>query len=369
MEKHLWKEPLILNHNRVKRAYTGGKLLDQWQGIEPAADGQFPEEFLISTVEVTNPDRYPGEGLSQVTLADGSQLALRDIIASNPAAFLGEAYRGEVGGDLGVLARVGDPTVRHVIQAHPDTAHARTYLKSPHGKTEAWYIIQTRDMQDHRPFAYAGFKPGMTREGWKQLFLEQDITTMLAAMHKIEFKAGDMLLIEAGLPHALGPGSMFLEVHEPCDYTFRMEKKYLTGRVFSDEEIHYGIGLDRMLDGFHYDTYSYDQIKAKVLMQPRLIYSRPQAREYRLISHEQSGSFAVHKVETSVTYKASEDRGHRIAIVTQGFGFFCYAGGRKAVRQGQGIFLPAGIEELEFCSDGSQLEIILAYPPALEQRE
>ena len=65
MYKNLSKEPLILNYNRIKRAYTGGKLLDQWQGIEPASDGQFPEEFLISTVEVTNPDRSPGEGLSK----------------------------------------------------------------------------------------------------------------------------------------------------------------------------------------------------------------------------------------------------------------------------------------------------------------
>ena len=340
-------------------------MLDQWQGIEPATDGQFPEEFLISTVEVTNADRAPGEGLSKVTLADGCEIALRDIIARDPAAFLGDSYGNMVSGNLGVLARVGDPTVRHVIQAHPDSKHAHNYLKFPYGKVEAWYIIKTREMMEKHAYAYVGFKPGMTREIWKQLFEEQDIQGMLEAMHVIEFNEGDMLLIDAGMPHALGPGSLFLEIHEPCDYTFRMEKQYLTGRIFSDEEIHYGIGIDGMLDGFHYDTYNYQEILAKVLMKPRLINSTEHAKEYALITSENTDRFEVHKVETTGCYSVPEYDGHRIAILTKGFGSFKSAEGKKIVRQGQGVFLPAGVRELQICSNAHPMEVILAFPPLI----
>jgi mannose-6-phosphate isomerase len=239
MRASLWKEPLILNHNRVKRAYVGGRLLDEWQGIEPARDGQYPEEFLISTVEVTNADRYPGEGMSKITLDDGREATLKEVIAHDPAAFLGEAYAKAMNGELGVLARVGDPTVRHVIQTHPKQELANRYLDFPYGKDEVWYVIKTRQIDGETNFAYAGFKPGLTRQKWQALFEAQDIEGMLDAMHKLDgVREGDVLLIPAGMPHAIGPGSLFLEVHEPCDYTFRMERKYLTGRVFSDHEIH-----------------------------------------------------------------------------------------------------------------------------------
>ena len=58
------KIPHVLNLNRVKRAYIGGALLDQWQGLENPSDSNWSEEFLISTVEVTNEQKAAQEGLS-----------------------------------------------------------------------------------------------------------------------------------------------------------------------------------------------------------------------------------------------------------------------------------------------------------------
>ena len=73
-------QPVILGHNRVKRAYTGGKLLDQWQGIEPAVDSDMSEEWLISTVEVTNIDRSTGEGLSMNKTENGHTVSLKSTV-------------------------------------------------------------------------------------------------------------------------------------------------------------------------------------------------------------------------------------------------------------------------------------------------
>lgn len=57
-EIELAKIPHVLELNRIKRAYTGGKLLDEWQRLEHAEDGNMSEEFLISTVEVQTKIKY-----------------------------------------------------------------------------------------------------------------------------------------------------------------------------------------------------------------------------------------------------------------------------------------------------------------------
>jgi mannose-6-phosphate isomerase len=363
MQNKLAQQPWILNYNRIKRAYKGGMVLDQWQGIEPAVDGNYPEEFLVSTVEVTNLNRYPGEGLSKVTMDDGSILSLKEMIATDPAAFLGEDLSVICKQDLGVLVRIGDPAIRLVIQAHPDAECARNYLNSPTGKTESWYIVSCRDMKDEKAHVYAGFKPGITRKKWEDLFLTQDIPGMLDAMHKIYVSAGDTVLIEAGMPHAIGPGPLFLEVHEPCDYTLRMERNYLPDRTFTDDEIHYGIGFEKLFDCFHYEPYTYDELIAKIIMRPTLIRQTDCAKEIALITYKENDRFAVNKVETTGVYVPEPYQGHRIAVLVKGSGAFLYDGGRKAVKQGQGIFLPAGIEGLKFESGADGMEIIIGYPP------
>lgn len=359
----LINEPIILNNNRVKRAYIGGMLLDQWQGIEPAVDGNFPEEFLISTVEVTNANKEPGEGLSKTRLNDGSIVSLKEIVESNPEGFLGEKYYKVCNNDLGVLARVGDSVVRLVIQAHPDKECANKYLGFPNGKTEAWYIIKCREVGNDKPHLYAGFKPGLTREKWKELFEKQDIQGMLDAMHKIYIKEGDVIIVDAGMPHAMGAGSLFLEVHEPCDYTLRLEKNYLPGRTFTEEEIHYGIGYEKLFDCFHYDNYTEDEILKKTVIQPNLVKETDCAREYDLLTYEHTDRFAMKKIETTGEYCLEPFDGHRIAIITKGTGTLLFNGGSKTVRPGQGVFLPAGLKELEIIGGSGGLEVIVGYPP------
>jgi mannose-6-phosphate isomerase len=367
MDFKLHEEPIILNHNRVKRAYVGGKLLDEWQGIEPAEDGQFPEEYLISTVEVTNVDKYPGEGLSKVTLEDGSEVSLKEIIESNPSVYLGKQYAEAMKGELGVLARVGDPIVRHVIQAHPNQVITRNYLDFPYGKDEVWYVIKTREIDEQKPYAYVGFKKGVTRERWKELFKEQNVQGMLDSLNKIEgIKEGDVLLIRAGTPHAIGPGSMFLEVHEPCDYTFRMEKKFITGRTFDDHEIHYGIGTEGLLDVFSYKTYDLDEVRKTVVIQPKLIRQSGAGKEYQLISYEHTPRFAMNKIVCKGDCEIANFNGHRIAIVTKGRGKFVYPDGEKNIKQGQGIFLPSGLCDLKLYSV-EEIEVITAFPPLLDK--
>jgi mannose-6-phosphate isomerase len=363
MFKKLVEQPILLKHNRVKRAYTGGKLLDRWQGIEPAKDSNMSEEWLISTVEVTNIDRSLGEGLSITETEDGQNVSLMEIISSDPEGFLGKKHFEKFGNQIGVLARAGDSNVRLVIQTHPNKECARKYLNYEYGKSEAWCILDCRIIGKEAPHIYAGFKYGVSKDVWERLFEKQDIQGMLDAMHKIYVKKGDVIFIKASMPHTLGPGVLFLELHEPSDYILRLEKKYLNIRTFPDEELHCGMGYDRLFDCFDYTTYSDNEIYDHVMIQPKLISRERHYQEYKLLSHEQTNCFAMNKVLVNGNYCLNKGSSHCIVIIIDGVGRISSSRMKKEIRSGQGIFIPAGLKKVTFESNREGLELIIGYPP------
>ncbi len=216
-----------LKENRVYRPFLGGKLLDEWQGRQDAADGNYPERWVASTVVATD-----GTGLSQTE--DGR--LLRDVIRR----------------DLDVLVKVLDSCSRLMIQTHPTDVQSQKYCRYPYGKTECWYILGTRKIGDENPYVLLGFKEGITREKWIDLFNRQDISAMIGCLNKIEVKKGDCFFVPANVPHAMGGGVFFAEAQQPTDITFRMEYVTPAGKRLEDRDLHGGAGFDAMFDCFAY---------------------------------------------------------------------------------------------------------------------
>ena len=353
--------PHVLELNRVKRAYHGGKLLDIWQGLDNPQDGNFSEEFLISTVEVTNQDKANEEGLSKTVLPDGEVKTLSRLISQDYLSFLGKKYAEKK--DVCVSARVGDTIDRHVLQCHPDTTFARKRLGFPNGKSEAWYIVETRDIDGEGPYLYAGFKPGVTKELWTHLFNKQDIPSMLKCMHKIPVHVGGVYFVSAGMPHCMGPGNVFLEVHEPCDYTFRAEKNYLPDRTFSDYEMNYGLGMDGLMDAFHYETYTEEEILQKCVLEPSTLFETEGARAETIVSYRQAKRFQVEKYTFTSDVTVPAFDGHRISITVKGACKFSVPGYTAEAAQGRGVFLPHGAEKLTLQPVDGETIVLLCYPP------
>lgn len=358
-------EPLVLSLNRVKRAYVGGQLLDQWQGLEDAKDNNYPEEFLVSTVEVTNEDKYPGEGLSKAKLTDGTESTLRDLIASDFDGYLGEDFADLK--DIGVSARIGDTTVRLVLQCHPDKDTAVNKLKFPNGKDEAWYILDTREVDGQKPLLHAGFKKGITKEKWQELYEKQDIEGMLDLMHTIDVVKGGIYFVPAGMPHCLGAGAMFLEIHEPCDYTFKVEKEYLPTRTFSDFEMHYGLGTEGLMDAFHYDGYTEEEIlDICVLDQPTVLKDIDAYKLDEIVPYSVTDRFKVERLRINDVFTLEPyEGGHRIAVITEGNAVMSFNGYNKVAPQGRGVFLPAKLDETIIRPQGESVELLICYPPKL----
>lgn len=227
-----------LTPTRVHRFYRGGALLAALRG-EHAEDGSFPEEWIGSVTPANNPGRAdPDDGLSR--LADGR--LLRDAVAEDPIGWLGEEHVARFGASTGVLVKLLDAAERLPVHAHPDRAFARRAFDSPFGKTEAWLVLRTRDEE-------AEVWVGLREDGEPERFLEwirvQDVEALLGSLNRLPVRAGDVVYVPAGVPHALGAGLLIAEVQEPTDFSLLCE---WSGFPIASEDSHLGLGWDAAVD-------------------------------------------------------------------------------------------------------------------------
>jgi mannose-6-phosphate isomerase len=357
-------DPIFLYNMRVERTYTGGKLLDQWQGIDPAKDGWMPEEWVASTIRsrfAENPDT----GLSIIRNPELDGVFLKDYISRNPEAILGEHHYRKFGENLGFLTKLIDSDKRLNIQTHPDRKHAKLYFDSDYGKTEAWYVMDTRSINGEEPYILMGFKPGITKEKWIELIETQDREAMVEFMHKIPVAEGDVFIIESGVPHAIGSGCMIAEIQEPTDFTFRVEKIVSPDKVFPEETYHQGIGYEKMYNCFDYTSYTLEEIKSKMKLPVTLRENTDDYSIQPIVRTENTPFFSMEKVKVANKWMKLNDSNFAVAFVLNGNGTIHSGENSYKVVKGDEMFFPCSSGELVFSNKDSKtpLEILMCYPP------
>ena len=229
-----------LQANRVRRTYLGGGRIDAFTGFTPdGSDGvPRPEDWMASTTTAFNGTlEIEGEGLG--SLVDGR--LVKDVV-----------------GTLPILVKLLDSDERLVVQAHPTVPYARAKFNSPVGKTECWYFL---DGTAPDACVYLGFKPGVTKEQWKQAFeTQQGIIDML---HRVPVKAGDFVFVDGGVPHAIGGGCFMIELQEPSDLMVVAERFTPSGREIPERKLHCGLGFEEMHNVYEYVNLTYDELCAK----------------------------------------------------------------------------------------------------------
>lgn len=345
--------PLLLDHQYVRRTYKGsGKL--------PAApDIYHPEEWIASSTETFASSPSDGNGLSKV-MPEGE--LLKDLIARHPVDMLG-ARRSEKGGGMGVLVKLIDAGERLTIQVHPDVQTARKLFDSPYGKTECWLFLDSDDVAaDQHPCVYYGFKEGVTSRLWRDLFERQDIAAMLDCMHRIEISPGDVILVEGGVPHAIGKGCYLVEVQEPTDFTLRAERVTPSGLEVPDEMCHLGIGFDRMLDCFSYEGLTEEEARARCIV-PSVVLTRDEVGECaRLVGRGSTSCFEMNRFSFAVQGERLlvNDGDYRILYVLQGGGRLESGEGFfVSLKTGDQVFIPASSRDvrLSMVAESKVLEV------------
>ncbi len=216
---------------RVYRFYRGGLLIDRLRS-EPEADGEYPEDWVASVTEARNPGRdEPLAGLTR--LAEGT--LLRDAIASDPEGWLGPAADS---GTTGVLVKLLDAAERLPVHFHPDAEFASAHLGSPFGKTEAWIVMATREAESE---VWIGLREPVSAETYRGWIEAQDREQLLNSLHRVSVKAGDVIFVPAGTPHAIGAGALIAELQEPTDFSIVCE---WNGFPIDPSDSHLGLGWE-----------------------------------------------------------------------------------------------------------------------------
>lgn len=128
-----------------------------------------------------------------------------------------------------LLMKVLFPQEKLSVQVHPGDAMAREHGE-PHGKTECWYALAA----EPGAVVALGLQPGVTPEAVRSAIQSN---TLEGLLQWVPVEKGDMIFVDAGTVHAVGPGVVLLETQQNSDMTYRL---YDYGRP---RELHLEEGL------------------------------------------------------------------------------------------------------------------------------
>ena len=140
-----------------------------------------------------------------------------------------ESLAGELGGEFPLLVKLLFPNEKLSVQVHPDDEQAQA-AGGVRGKTECWYVLEA----EPGAAVALGMKAGSTPEKVAAAVADG---TMEDLMEWVQVHVGDMLFVDAGTVHAIGPGCVLLETQQTSDITYRL---YDYGRP---RELHLEQGL------------------------------------------------------------------------------------------------------------------------------
>jgi mannose-6-phosphate isomerase len=347
MKPQTENQPLLkLLPNRARRNYGGGRILDTMQKLPFPADGQMPEDWLASTTPAVNPGMPPveNEGLGRVVDARGNEHILAGLFATNGDYYLGREHVGRHGPHLGYLAKLLDSSMRLHTQAHPTKEFARERLGKPWGKLESYVILGTRPGVDG--YLRLGFQRAPTKDQWREIIRTQDIARMDACFDPIPVRPGEAWLVPGGMPHALGPGLLLLEVMEPSDLVVRCEFEREGIQVPPDAR-YMGRDLDFCLEVFDYTQRSPAGIRDCCHLAPRILAAGDTHEETVMVPWSRTQCFEVRRLRVKKNFRWEQCGQARLVIVTGGEGVLRCEGVTIAVQSGTRLFLAAAAGTVE----------------------
>jgi mannose-6-phosphate isomerase len=293
--------PLVLAPNQQPRFYRGGERIAALRGL-PLGEEKAPEDWVGATNAA-----FGSNGAGPSRLPDGR--LLRDAVRADPEAFLGGEHLGRFGPDPVLLVKLLDAGERLPVHFHPGRDFARRVLGAAHGKTEAWVILHA----EPGAVVHLGFRSHLRPATVREWVERQDGEAMLAALRRVPVTKGDVLLVPAGTPHAIGEGILLVELQEPTDYSVLMETEPfgLTG----DPSVHLGLGWDRALEALDLSGWD-DERLGTARGRPRPIEGR--AGAVALLPRDADPYFRAERIEPRRT--AEMDAGFSILVVLEGEG-------------------------------------------------
>lgn len=164
-----------------------------------------------------------GESWELSSLSGNLSVVSNGFLAGNNIEELIEVYMGDITGDA-VFEKFGNefPLLIKLIEAgedlsiqvHPGNEMAKE-KHTAYGKTEMWYILDS----EKGAKIFTGFNEGVTKASYQKAIE----TGALADIMNIESAiAGDVFFTPAGRIHAIGAGTVLVEIQQASDVTYRV---------------------------------------------------------------------------------------------------------------------------------------------------
>jgi len=203
------------------------------------------------------------------------------------------------------------------VQVHPDDAGARE-LGQPCGKTECWYVAKCL------PGAQVGLglKPGVGKPEFEAAILANCAENLL---NWVDLNSGDLIYVDAGTVHSIGPGSILIETQQNSDTTFRL---YDFGR---GRELHIEQGLRAMRESTNAGKVSPRTIDGHDLLVASPCF---------VVEH-----FAITK---PLTLAAAPGRtSAQVLVAVEGCAVVEWEGGQPvSFNRGEAVVIPASMEQI-----------------------
>lgn len=189
---------------RLYSMIWGGNALAAFKGVETDLEN-VGESWDISAV--------PGKE-SVVDCGPCEGLSLTELAARFGEKLLGTRSVARYGLKFPLLVKLIDAAADLSIQVHP-TDELAAQRHNSLGKTEMWYVIDTR------PGAVikAGLSEALTPDDYR---IRVANGTFASAVASYESKPGDSFFIPAGRVHAICAGNLLAEIQESSDITYRI---------------------------------------------------------------------------------------------------------------------------------------------------
>jgi mannose-6-phosphate isomerase len=167
------------------------------------------------------------------------------FLAGNTIEELIEVYMGDITGDsiyekfgneFPLLIKFIEAREDLSVQVHPGDKMAKE-RHNAYGKTEMWYILES----EKNAKIYTGFREDVTKEMYEEALKKGTLTDLL---NTEKAEKGDTFFTPAGRIHAIGAGTVLVEIQQTSDITYRISdwNRQSTGKT--KRELHLDLALD-----------------------------------------------------------------------------------------------------------------------------
>ena len=176
-----------------------------WGGLDLAPWYPGKREEPIGEAWLTGPD-------SVVESGPAAGWTLGKLVAERGGEIL--SPNDERGGQFPLLLKLLFPCDKLSVQVHPDDCAAKL-AGEPCGKTECWYVLSAEPGAS----VALGLRPDTTERDIRQAVATRTLEELL---EWVPVSAGEMIYVDAGTVHSIGPGVVLLETQQYSDVTYRL---------------------------------------------------------------------------------------------------------------------------------------------------